>query len=570
LGGAVEGPERGGTIRSAFRHRDFRYLVAGQTISQTGDWLYGVALIVYVLERTGGSGAWVAATSFVRLLPFVLLGPIGGAIADRYDRKRVMILADFARAATMVVLAVAAGAHAPAWVAIALASISVTFAVPYFPAVNAATPALVGEEDLTAANSITATIANLTLALGPAVGGVLLAIGSPAVAFAVNGATFLGSAALTAPIRTRLSTAAQEDATAEKSPSLGKRLTEGFRAISSSADVVLLVVVSIAFTIFYGQEIVLYALAAIERLGLGEAGIGYMFAATGVGGILAVGLTKRASNRSRQGAILVLSAVAAGIPMIALAFVRSPAVAFALLLVEGVGFILGDVVATTMLQRILPGEVLGRVLGILDSLMVAGILAGSVIAPLVLRAGGLQVALIVGGAMLVGAGLVLLPRARAIDRRTAERVAELEPRVELLERLGIFEAANRQTLEALAAALKVETVGPATVVVREGDEPDDLFVVVSGSLEVTSHGEAHEKRRVAVLRPGDYFGEIGLLEKIPRTATVTALTECDLYRIAGEDFLRIVTEGSKVSENLRAGVAARLARTYATEELGHA
>ena len=257
----MEGPERGGTIRSALRHRDFRYLVAGQTISQTGDWLYGVALIVYVLERTGGSGAWVAATSFVRLLPFVLLGPIGGAIADRYDRKRVMILADFARAVTMVVLAVAAAAHAPAWVVIVLASVSVTFAVPYFPAVSAATPALVGEEDLTAANSITATVANLTLALGPAVGGVLLAIGSPAVAFAVNGATFLGSAALTAPIRTRL-IAAQERGTDEEGPSLRKRLAEGFRAIASSADVVLLVIVSIAFTIFYGQEIVLYALAA--------------------------------------------------------------------------------------------------------------------------------------------------------------------------------------------------------------------------------------------------------------------------------------------------------------------
>jgi MFS family permease len=314
----------------------------------------------------------------------------------------------------------------------------------------------------------------------------------------------------------------------------------------------------------------LYALAATERLGLGEAGIGYLFAATGVGGILAVGLTKRASDRSRQGAILVLSAVAAGIPMITLAFVRSPGVAYALLLVEGVGFILGDVVSMTMLQRILPGEVLGRVLGILDSLMVTGILAGSVIAPVMVRAGGLQVALIVGGALLAGAGLVLLPRARAIDRRTAERVAELEPRVELLERLGIFEAANRQTLEALATALTVERVGPGTVVIREGDEPDDLFVVVSGSLEVISRGDAQEGRRVAELGAVDYFGEIGLLERIPRTATVKALTECELYRIGGEDFLRIATEGPKVLENLRAGVTARLARTYPTEELGHA
>jgi predicted MFS family arabinose efflux permease len=463
----------------------------------------------------------------------------------------------------MVLLGVAAAAQAPALIAILLATLAVTLAVPYEPSVYASTPALVGEDDLTAANAVNSVVANVTLAAGPAIGGVILALSSPAAAFVVNGATFFVSALLTTGIRTNLKTALEREEGDEPEPSLAQRIAEGVRAIVGSRDIVLLVLVAVAFMVFYGQEIVLYALAATERLGLGEEGIGYLFAATGIGGILAAGLTSRLADRSRQGVILVAATILTALPMLALTVVSSPALAYTLLLLEGAGFIVGDIVSTTMLQRLLPSEVLGRVFGIMDSLMVSGILVGSVIAPTVVEVGGLDAGLIVGSGLMIAAGLALLPRAREIDRRTAERVAQIEPWVELLESADLFEAANRQTLEALVGAAHEERVAAGTVVIREGDEADDLYVVMNGRLEVRSAGEAGGREELLrELGPRDYFGEIGLLERIPRTATVTAIEECVLLRISGEDFLRAANEGPGVSGTVRAALTGRLALTH--------
>jgi hypothetical protein len=392
---------------------------------------------------------------------------------------------------------------------------------------------------------------------------VILALSSPAAAFVVNGATFFVSALLTTGIRTNLKTALEREEGDEPEPSLAQRIAEGVRAIVGSRDIVLLVLVAVAFMVFYGQEIVLYALAATERLGLGEEGIGYLFAATGIGGILAAGLTSRLADRSRQGVILVAATIFTALPMLALTVVSSPALAYTLLLLEGAGFIVGDIVSTTMLQRLLPPEVLGRVFGIMDSLMVSGILVGSVIAPTVVEVGGLDVGLIVGSGMMIAAGIALLPRAREIDRRTAERFARIEPLVELLESVGLFEAANRQTLEALVGAAEEEHVPAGTVVIREGEEADDLYVVMSGRLEVRSAGEAGGlEERLGELGPRAYFGEIGLLERMPRTATVTALEDCVLLRISGEDFLRAANEGPGVSGTVRAALTGRLALTH--------
>src|SRR5213596_2128943 len=165
-------------MRSALRHRDFRLLVTGMGISQTGDWLYNVALLIFVLGRTH-SGGWVAAAGIVRLVPYVVFGTLGGVIADRYDRKTVMIVSDLVRAGVMVVLAIVAASSGSALLAIVLAGASTSFAVAYGPSVNAALPGLVGEDDLAAANAIVQTLTNVCIALGPAIGGILLLLGSP-------------------------------------------------------------------------------------------------------------------------------------------------------------------------------------------------------------------------------------------------------------------------------------------------------------------------------------------------------------------------------------------------------
>jgi hypothetical protein len=222
------------------------------------------------------------------------------------------------------------------------------------------------------------------------------------------------------------------------------------------------------------------------------------------------------------------------------------------------------VLALTMLQRIVGRDVLGRVMGIQHTLMITGLLAGSSLAPLVVAVGGVKTGLVVAGGLLGCFALATLPRAREIDRATAVRTAELADRVALLSRAGMFEAATPPILEALAGSLVAEHLAAHTVVVREGDEPDDMWIIASGTLDVTTRGTAGgEPVFVNRLGPGDYFGEIGLLREMARTATVTTAAECALWRLPGTEFLRIVNEGTALSTNLRAGMIARLAGTHA-------
>jgi MFS family permease len=102
----------------------------------------------------------VGLTTIIRLLPFVLFSTFAGVLADRYNRKRLMILADVSRGVLMGALALIAAAHASALLVLVVAACSTTFSTVYLPCVNASTPALVGEEDLAAANTITATVFN--------------------------------------------------------------------------------------------------------------------------------------------------------------------------------------------------------------------------------------------------------------------------------------------------------------------------------------------------------------------------------------------------------------------------
>jgi MFS family permease len=93
-----------GTIRSALRYPDFRWLLSALAVSQIGDWLYNLALVVLVYDRTH-SALWAGVTTAARVVPVVVLGPLGGVLADRFDRRRIMIMCDLARMGLMVLLA---------------------------------------------------------------------------------------------------------------------------------------------------------------------------------------------------------------------------------------------------------------------------------------------------------------------------------------------------------------------------------------------------------------------------------------------------------------------------------
>ncbi|HEY3832727.1 MAG TPA: MFS transporter [Acidimicrobiia bacterium] len=553
----MAGGGRGSAMRAPLHVRDFRLLLSATAISATGDFLFGVALFVYIYDRTH-SATWLAAANIVRFLPYMLLSTFGGVIADRYDRRTLMIVIDTARGALMVALAIVAARDGGLALIVAITAVSTIFNTAYRPCANATVPSVVTEDDLAAANTILITIENVALALGPALGGILLLLGSATTAFVVNAVSFFISALLLTRVRTRLQTSASDEEPDESS-SFGARIAQGFQAIRSNSTAATLVALTVSFTFAWGLELVLYPLVASKLLHTGD-GLAFMFAAIGIGGIVAAGLTGRASRSDRAAAVIIATGVISALPIVALAFVHTPAVAYTLLAIQGAATIIADVITMTMLQRVVSGDVLGRVLGILDSLSVTGIIVGSALAPLFVSAIGLQSALIVAGALVLVLTLLVVPRARDIDRAAAATTAALAERVALLSNAEMFEAAAQTTIEALAASLVAEHVAAGTVVVREGDEPDDMWLVAAGTLEVTSLGAGGSDVVIDHQGPGGYFGEIGLLRGIPRTATVTATSDCDLWRLSGDDFLRVVNQGNDVSANLRTGMTASLGR----------
>jgi MFS family permease len=554
------GPKEGTGFRAPLGFRDFRLLLASLTASGIGDWFYSVSLVVYILEVTD-SPEWVAAASIGRLAPYILLGSLGGVIADRYDRRKVMVAADVTRLALMIVLAVVVATGAPVAIVIAVAFASTAAGSPFFPAVAAVTPSVVDERSLAPANALITTVDSLSIALGPALGGALLLIAdSPVIAFLVNAATFGASALLISRISTppRVEVEGPREAVPTH-----QQLAEGVRAITSSPTIMLLIALILSGTLVYGLEGVLYPLVSKNLLGTGVEGVGFLFAAMGIGGLFSAGLANRAVGYPRPALILTTGSLLSAAPFLLLPLTTSFLVAYVLMAIEGGALIFVDVLATTILQRAVSESVMARVFGILDSLGVLAAVIGAALAPFFIEGFGLKVSLLIVGGILVGLTLLCARKLFAIDRATDVRRRELGPRLELLSRLDIFEGMPSQSLEALAATALEERIEAGEILIREGDDADDFFVIRSGAMEVISSGEkGTQPVRVTTLGAGDYAGEIGLIEKIPRTATVRATSDSVVLRTSGSQFLDAVSSAPAIGGALSGHITARLARTH--------
>ncbi|MDQ3053466.1 MAG: MFS transporter [Actinomycetota bacterium] len=551
--------KKSGGLRSALRHRDFRLLMIAFATSAAGSWAYNVALAVYVYEQTK-SPAWVGAATLARLIPALIAGFYGGVIAERFERVRLMVVLDLLSALMMITLAVATFVEAPVLLVLVIAPITSIIGTAYEPAVAAITPQVVSERDLAAANALRNVVDNLAVIAGPAIGVLLLLLGPPALGFAVNAVSFAISALVVARVRTRSRPVdVTEDGTIGP---LGQMLV-GFRTIRSSSAATILVAYSVVATFVYGVDTVLFVVLSQQQLGTGPDGFGYLLAGLGAGGVLAAAAVSRLSERPRLGWIILAGMAVYCLPTLAFLVVDQPAVGFALQVIRGAGTLVVDVLAITALQRTMPSDAMARVFGAFDSLMVGAIALGALLTPLVLAAAGLDTALIVSGLVVPVLCVIGWPRLRRMDEADAAQIAELAPRVLLLERVPILAEAPRGPIERLARAAEEIEVPAGVAIVTEGEAADAFFVVVSGDVLVTARGEGDAERQLPQLSTGDYFGEIGLLEHIPRTATVTTASPTRLLRIPGEVFLDALTQRNP-SPTLLEGARIRLARTHPT------
>jgi CRP-like cAMP-binding protein/predicted MFS family arabinose efflux permease len=553
-------PGRG--VMAPLRHRDFSLLMGGFAISAAGSWAYNVGLAVFVYDQTHSAG-WVGAATIGRFVPSLLFGAYGGVLAERFERVRLMVTLDWLCAVWMGLLTVVAALEGPVLLAIALASFTSITSMVYEPAVAAITPETVPETDLAAANTLRNTIDNVAVVAGPALAGLLLLAGPPSLAFGANALSFVWSAVLVARMRVR---SQPVDVTDGGSAGPLSQMTVGFRAIGSSATATMLVAYSVVASFVYGVDTVQFVILSQERLGTGATGYGYLLAGLGVGGIAAAGLVNRLASWPRLGPVILLGMALYCLPTLLFLVVDQPVAAFVVQAVRGAGTLVVDVLAVTALQRSLPSDVLARVFGAFFTLVLVAISLGALVTPPVITGIGLDPSLWLAGALLPALCALGWPLLRRMDAENVEQAARLEPRVALLARTGIFAEAQRPVLERLAKAAEELDVPAGETVIREGDPADALYVLVTGEMAVSARGESGTDHPLPSMGPGACFGEIGVLEGIPRTATVVSAAASSVLRIDAATFLESLTD-APASTSLLEGARSRLARTHPNRRL---
>jgi hypothetical protein len=309
-------------------------------------------------------------------------------------------------------------------------------------------------------------------------------------------------------------------------------------------DLLLTVIEGSAQTIVAGATAVFPLVMAVEILHTGAKGVGLLDSTSGLAAILGGVFAIARASKHKLGQDLVVGVFLWSFPLILVTIWPSPVTAFAVMAFLGFANPLVDVNVFTVIQRLTPNAVLGRVFGAFETCLISTMALGSAITPVLLHTWGLRTTLAILG-IAVGVVAVLgYPRMRQMDQRL-----EAPAGLPLLQAIPMFAPLKPVTLDALARALARVEVPSGDVIMREGDESDLFYVIESGRVQVTA-ADGHVLREEG---PGDYFGEIGLLRDVPRTATITATEPTVLLALEREDFLDAVTgqgEARRLAEDV--------------------
>ncbi len=346
------------TALRPLRHRDFALLWSAALVSNVGSWMQTVAVGVLVTAKTHQAG-WTGLVAAAAFLPIGLLSPVGGAMADRIDRRRWLMLTTSGEALLALVLTVLAATGHAGPVAVTLTVLAGgAMAAVGFPAYQAMLPDLVDRDELLSAVSLSSAQFNLGRVIGPALAGVVIVAGSYTWAFAVNAASFLAVVLALVFVRPRPSAHRPEEG------SLASRLVSGARAAVADpgcqAAITLIAVVALLASPF----IALVPAVALKVFHRAAGGTAVLVTAQGIGavtGALLLAPVAQRLGRSRMllGDLLLL-------PSLLVAYALAPNLALGALVLFTVGASYIGVLSglNTVVQLRAPSEVRGRVLGL--------------------------------------------------------------------------------------------------------------------------------------------------------------------------------------------------------------
>ncbi|KQY63757.1 hypothetical protein ASD66_08065 [Nocardioides sp. Root151] len=535
------------SLRSVFGNPGLRRVQLALAGSMIGDWAYATAVTVWAYGVGGASavGIWAA----IRLALMSVTAPFASTWADRAPRKAVMVLCDIGRATLVAAAAACLFLDTPAAPVFVLATLTSLLGTPFRCAQRALMPTLADSpEELTASNGSSSTIESLSFFVGPALGALLIGATSVSVVFCLNVVTFVWSMAMVLGIRVPHPTSGPDEEAGvdtgggddagggddgDDAPreSFLSEVSGGFRCIWADKDLVVVTWLVAMQTIVAGASTVFLVVMAVEVLDTGAHGVGYLESALGVGAVLGGFLAISRASRQRLAQDLTTGVLLWSVPLVLVTLWPSPVTVFAAVALLGLANPLVDVNLDTIVQRISPDAVLGRVFGALESCLIATMALGAFAMPFLLDLWSLRTALAVVGLGVALAVVPFIARMRRLDARLTAPFG-----ADLLAAVPMFAPLPRSVVEGLAGQLVRLAVPAGSVVLRQGEESDRFFVIESGLVEVTQDG--------VVLRregPGDFFGEIGLLRDVPRTATITALEDTVLHALGRDDFLAALT-----------------------------
>ena len=545
-----------GVLGAVFASPLLRRVEAAYGLFAFAEWSTWVAMIVYAYSRGGAFEAGVIA--FLELAPSALVAPVVAAFGDRFARDRVLLGTYATQAIFMAATAGAIAVGSEALIVYALAIVSanlVSFSRPlhaaFMPEVSRS------PDELTAANVVTGMAESGGSLIGPLGAGLLIGLGGPMAVFAVAaaGCAFAALAIVdvgrrirrpdaragVVPIALELAHGHQLPAVdgGESPPALpsetarqDRGLGGGLAAIAADRRLLSVIVIATWCTFLVGSMDILYAVLAIDLMGLGGDGVGFVGALGGVGAVSGAAAGLGLVGRERLGGAMIASAALFGLGIAAIGIAPASIATPLLIVTAGLGSGLTAVASQTLIQRLAGDDVMSRVFGLLQGLMMGTTALGALAVPFIVQAVDERLTFV-----LVGISLPIVALAAGVslvrgDRLPPARAAELR----LLRAVPMLGPLSAPVLERLAVAAVPFRVGAGTELVREGDVGDRYFVIASGRATVAVHGQP-----AAELGPGDGFGEIALLRSVPRTATVAALDDAELLAIDRASFIEALT-----------------------------
>jgi MFS family permease len=404
----------------AFRHRNYQLFFGGQLISLTGTWMQSVAESWLVFRLTGSS-ALLGVTSFVTLAPVFLFATIGGTVADRVDRHRIILVTQtLSMVLPLVLAALTLTGRVQVWHVFTLATCLGVVNAFDIPARQSFIVEMVGREDLPNAIALNSTMVNGARVVGPAIAGLVVAAVGEGWCFLVNGLSYIGVLAglllMDVPARPRQ---------AARASALRDTL-DGFRFVARTAPVRALLVL-LGVVSFAGMPYsVLMPVFAESILHSGPKGLGILMAASGLGSLFgALALVSRRGVRG-LGRWVAISTAAFGLALIGFSLSRTFWVSAALLVPLGAALIVEMASSNTLIQAMVPNVLRGRVMAVYSMMFMGMAPFGALFAGWLAERIGAPRTVALGGAICIVASAIFSQRLPSLRHEGRELILAQE------------------------------------------------------------------------------------------------------------------------------------------------